>query len=173
MIARRMLTATGLILTAVVTACDRAPSSPLAGELAPTASLASKTQSARGGELHITKDCSLYTGKIGDFCTIVASNVKEIQEGSRVYYLSALDFTDPSGLVTLDSDVRLIARGGVAFGHCNLTDAARTIGNCRFAGGTGRFERFSAKAAVSGDANPVLAHWDGWYQFASARDRED
>jgi hypothetical protein len=173
MIARNMLTATGLVLSVAVTACERAPSSPLAGELAPTAPAASKTQNGRGGELHITKDCSQYTGKIGDFCTIIASNVKAIQPGTRVYYLSPLNFTDPSGLITLDSDVRLIARGGVAVGHCILTDAARTIGSCQFSGGTGRFERFSAKAAVTGDANPVLAHWDGWYQFASDRDRED
>jgi hypothetical protein len=162
-IARTLLTATGLIVAVVVLGCDGASSLPLSPERSPSASAAA---SARSGELHITKECHEYQGRIGDFCTIVASNVSEIQKGTRVYYLSALNFADPSGLITYNGDVRVMAPGNTAYGHCVLTDFVHALGRCEFAGGTGRFKNFSAGAVVTGDADPVVAHWDGSYLFA-------
>jgi hypothetical protein len=163
MTSHRLLTAIGVVAFAAVTGCEATPSSPLvAGPAARSAS------SARSGELHIAKECSEYTGAIGDHCTIIASNVAEIQKGSRVYYLAKLNFADPSGFITYDGDVRLDVPGSnVAFGHCVLSDFLHAIGTCVFSGGTGRFKGFSASAAVSADTkNPIVAHWDGSYSFA-------
>jgi hypothetical protein len=173
MIARRLLIATGIIASVAVTACENAPSAPLASELSSTASSASR--SSEGSEaLHVTKECSQYTGAIGDFCTITKSNLKEVRKRDRVYYLSALNFADPSGLITYDGDIRVVTRSGVAFGHCILTDFAHALGTCRFSGGTGAFRGFSARAAVTGDAkDPMVAHWDGTYRIANGGERDD
>jgi hypothetical protein len=173
MIARSLLITTSIIASVVVTACEGAPSSPLASELAPAANSASRS-SDKGDALHVTKECSEYTGEIGDFCTITRSNLKEFRKRDRVYYLSALNFADPSGLITYDGDIRVVTRSGVAFGHCILTDFAHALGTCRFSGGTGAFRGFSARAAVTGDAkDPVVAHWDGTYRFANGGERAD
>ena len=42
--------------------------------------------SERTRPLHVTKECSRYTGKAGSFCTITSSNLGRIRVGSRVYY---------------------------------------------------------------------------------------
>ena len=55
----------------------------------------------RSGDLHVTKTCPTYTGAAGDFCTITASNVTEIEVGSRVVYAQAADFST----LSLDSDI--------------------------------------------------------------------
>jgi hypothetical protein len=122
--------------------------------------------SARQGDFHAAKECSAYNGAPGDYCTITYSNVKAIQPGSRVYYLKGLRFDDPSGKITIDTDVRLVAPGNVAFGHCIISDFAHAIGVCTFSGGTGRFRDFHARATVSADRDDAfVAHWDGVYSF--------
>ena len=56
---------------------------------------------ARSGDLQVTKECSEYTGRAGDFCTITSSNLEEIAAGAKVIY------AEPAGEGTLDTDVVL------------------------------------------------------------------
>ena len=37
-------------------------------------------------DLHVTKDCSAYTGAAGAYCTIKTSNLAVIKVGSKVFY---------------------------------------------------------------------------------------
>ena len=115
----------------------------------------------RSGDLHVTKECSAYTGAAGAFCTITSSNVKEIEVGSRIVYAQA------AGATSLDSDVVLDLPGpgnNRAFGHCAL-DFATGRGLCTFSGGTGKFTWFHASANVSYGGGPNWA-WDGTYSFS-------
>ena len=117
--------------------------------------------SPRSGALHVTKDCSTYTGHAGDTCTITSSSVPQIEAGSRVVYAS-----DAVG-ASLDTDVRLDVPGpgnNAAFGHCTLS-LATGIGECNFSGGTGKFTWFHASIAVSPLGGPNFA-WDGSYGFS-------
>ena len=111
----------------------------------------------------MTKDCSSYAGQAGDFCTITSSNVDEIENGSRVFYASAANFTT----LTLDTNVTLDPPGpgnNHAFGHCQLS-LVTGVGLCTFAGGTGKFTWFHATAEVSYLGGPNYA-WDGTYSFS-------
>lgn len=122
--------------------------------LAPSASA-----SPRSGDLHITKECSEYTGQAGSFCTFVSSNVKAIPPGARIYYASA------AGVTSLDTDVVIVAGpGNVATGHCTL-DFLALPGRCTFLDGTGQFTHFRAWASVSVDGTG-LWHWDGIFSFS-------
>ena len=115
----------------------------------------------RSGALHVTKDCSTYTGHAGDICTITSSNIQQIEAGSKVIYAS-----DAVG-ASLDTDVRLDPPGpgnNAAFGHCALS-LATGVGACTFSGGTGKFTGFSATIAVSYLGGPNFA-WDGGYEFS-------
>ena len=77
---------------------------------------AGNTGSPRSGELHVTKNCSHYTGAAGSFCTITSSNLNAIKVDSRVVYTSAADFTP--GVLKLDSDLVIDGPGNnAAFGH--------------------------------------------------------
>ena len=116
----------------------------------------------RSGNLHVTKECSAYTGLAGDACTITSSNVKEIEAGSKVVYAQAADFST----LSLDSDVVLDLPGPgnhTASGHCHLS-LVTGIGLCTFSGGTGKFTQFHASANVSYLGGPNYA-WDGTYSF--------
>jgi hypothetical protein len=120
----------------------------------------SAAASSRSGALHVTKDCSTYTGHAGDICTITSSNIEQIEAGSRVIYAS-----DAVG-ASLDTDVRLDPPGpgnNAAFGHCTLS-LATGVGACTFSGGTGTFTQFHATIAVSYLGGPNFA-WDGSYEF--------
>ena len=117
---------------------------------------------ARSGDLHVTKECSEYTGAAGDFCTITSSNLKEIPVGSKVVYAQA---ADPNALL-FDSDVVLDPPGpgiNAAWGHCQLNNLTG-VGICTFSGGTGKFAHFRASANVSYLGGPDYA-WDGTYGF--------
>src|SRR5439155_7679609 len=97
----------------------------------------SLSASPRSGDLHVTKECSGYTGGAGSFCTITSSNVKAIEVGSRIVYLQPANLFTSSG-----SDVVLDPPGpgnNKAFGHCSLF-----LGVCTFSGGTGKFTWFDA-----------------------------
>jgi len=115
--------------------------------------------SQRSGDLHVTKECSEYTGAAGSFCTFTSSNIKAIEAGDRIVYAEA------AGAGFLDTDVVIVAGpGNVAAGHCTLVFASLP-GLCTFAGGTGEFTHFRASAAVSVDATG-LWHWEGTYSFS-------
>jgi hypothetical protein len=68
--------------------------------------------SLRSGALHVTKECSAYTGQAWSFCTITGSNIDAIKSGSTVVYASA------AGATSLDGDVVVyVGHGTVAVGH--------------------------------------------------------
>ena len=135
------------------------------GPTGPSAStvVAVVTSLPRSGELHVTKECSVYTGLAGSFCTITSSNLKEIEVGSTVVYA-----TDASP-TTVDSDVVLAPPGpgnNAAFGHCTL-DRVTRLGRCTFSGGTGAFTGFNATVDVSSPLGRPTFAWDGTYSFST------
>ena len=115
------------------------------------------------GELHVTKECSAYTGAAGDYCTITSSNLAAIPVGSKVIYLSALTFP------ILDTNIVLDPPGpgnNKAFGHVYL-DLSTGAGEATFSGGTGKFTWFRASVAVTPNAaEPYGWGWDGAYSFS-------
>ncbi len=121
--------------------------------------------SPRSGDLHVTKECSVYDHLAGGFCTIIASNLAAIPVGTRVVYLKAL-----VGLV-LDTDVMLEAPGpniNVAFGHVHL-DLVAKVGLATFSGGTGNLSGFTATVVVTPDSAVTKGwFWDGTYSFSPA-----
>lgn len=121
--------------------------------------------SPRSGELHVTKECSAYTGAAGGYCTITSSNVKAIPVGSRVIYLEPLAFP----YTVLDTDIVLDPPGpgnNMAFGHVHL-DLLTGAGVATFAGGTGKFTWFHASVAVTPNAaEPNGWAWEGTYSFS-------
>jgi hypothetical protein len=118
--------------------------------------------SPRSGQLHVTKECSQYTGAAGSFCTITSSNLNAIKVGSRVVYASA---ANPVAGV-LDSDLVIDGPGNnAAFGHVVL-DLSTLSGVVTFSGGTGEFTHFHAgPLTVACPAFPGCS-WDGPYSFS-------
>lgn len=115
--------------------------------------------SPRSGELHITKECSEFTGQPGAFCTITSSNINAIKAGSRVVYASALTFP------TLNSDITIVREGNsIAHGHVVL-DVQTGIGTVTLSGGTGQFLGFEANVNVTPTGGLNFA-WDGTYSFS-------
>ena len=113
----------------------------------------------RSGDLHVTKECSAYTGLAGDFCSITSSNIDEIEVGAKVIYAEA------AGKGTLDTDVTLDSgSGNTARGHVVL-DLAANKGTATFSGGTGKFVGFEAHADVTADSEGFW-HWEGTYSFS-------
>ncbi len=126
--------------------------------------------SARKGHLHVTKECSAYTGQAGSFCTFTSSNVPAIKVGSKIFYDQAAG--TPAGL--LDSNVVIDAGdGNRTVGRCTL-DLTTYFGLCTFSDGTGEFTGFHARIDVSPAGWPDFI-WDGTYSFTpileSERDR--
>ena len=116
--------------------------------------------SERSGALHVTKECSAYTGQAGSYCTITSSSLKQIAVGSRVVYEKA------KGATSLDTDVILQPPGrgkSVAFGHVVLS-LVTASGHATFSGGTGKFRHFHASVAISHLTGKSWA-WDGTYSF--------
>jgi hypothetical protein len=118
--------------------------------------------SPRSGDLHVTKECSQYTGAAGEFCTITSSNLKAIPPGTKVIYLKALTYP------ILDTDIVLDPPGpghNKAFGHVYL-DLSTGVGVATFRGGTGKFTWFHASVAVAPNAaEPSGWSWEGTYWF--------
>jgi hypothetical protein len=122
-----------------------------------TAGSAKTTGTPRSGELHVTKECSLYHGLAGEFCTITGSNLNAIDAGMKVIYTSA------AGATGLDSDLVLDGPGNNdASGHVTLSFLTGT-GVVTFSGGTGRYRGFHASVVVTYNG---VWHWDGTYSFA-------
>jgi hypothetical protein len=121
------------------------------------AGVGSADATPRSGALHVTKECSEYTGAVGSFCTITSSNIPQIKAGMRIVYLQAF------GADGLDSDIVLSREhGSAALGHVVL-DA--TTSRVTFSGGTGAFSSFTAEADVSYLGGRDWA-WDGEYRFS-------
>ena len=119
--------------------------------------------SPRSGNLHVTKECSKYSGAAGAFCTITSSNLNAIKAGSRVVYASAPGDPTPG---VLDSDLVIDGPGSnTAYGHVVL-DLSTGTGVVTFSGGTGEFTHFHTGPIVV--ACPVLpdCSWDGPYSFS-------
>jgi hypothetical protein len=155
MIDRALLRAT-VIVAFAARSNTTAPNQPLS---------AGAVESSRGRSLHLTKECSEYIGQAGNHCTVIRSNVKLIPRGATVTYLV------PADLVHGTYDGAVVLRtspGDDASGHCMITDLVKAIGNCEFTSGTGRLDGFHASVVVSGDRNPLLAHWKG--RFSLSRD---
>ena len=132
-----------------------------AGAFAVVGAAGNDRSSHHGTPLHMTKECSQYTGAAGSFCTITHSNVEAIDKGAKVTYASA------AGATSLDSDVVLdTGQGNKAFGHVVLDFATKT-GVITFSGGTGRLGGFQATADVTYNAKKDLWHWDGTYSLPS------
>jgi hypothetical protein len=121
----------------------------------------------RSGTLHVTKECSHYTGQAGSFCTITSSNVSAIKRGMKVVYASTAGDPTPG---VLDSALVIEGRGhSVAFGHVVL-DLPTLTGVVWLSGGTGRFTHFRAgPLKVACPAYPDCS-WDGQYSFSGAED---
>jgi hypothetical protein len=116
--------------------------------------------SAQNGNLHVTKECSEFTGLAGSFCTITSSNLAAIKVGSRVYYDQAPGI--PAGM--LDSNVILsVGTGDWATGRCTL-DGNTGLGICQFTDGVGELTGFHARVNVSATGGPNFA-WEGRYGF--------
>jgi hypothetical protein len=142
----------GLLLTIVAT-----------GVFAVAGSAGNTGSSPRSGALHVTKECSQYTGAAGSFCTITSSNLNAIRAGSRVVYASAIGDPTPG---FLDSDLVIDGPGNNnARGHVVL-DVHTFTGVVTLAGGTGVFSHFHAgPIAVACPALPDCS-WDGPYTFS-------
>jgi hypothetical protein len=109
--------------------------------------------------LHISKDCSTFSGAPGAICTITASNLPAIPAGTIATYLGPTFGPDK-----LDSTVVLDAGfGNTATGRCKVGFATFT-GKCTFSKGTGSLAGLHAKVKVTVDATG-LWHWDGSYSF--------
>jgi hypothetical protein len=118
--------------------------------------------SRRSGALHVTKECSEYTGLAGSFCTITSSNLKQIAVGTKVIYRKA------AGPTVLDTDVILQPPGrgkNVAFGHVVL-DLVNARGVVTLSGGTGEFRGIRARADITHLTLKNWA-WNGTYSFSN------
>jgi len=120
----------------------------------------------RYGNVHVTKECSAYTGSAGSFCTITSSNLKAIRVGSKVVYAQA------GGTTALNSDIVLNAgSGNTAIGHCylgysTLAGDVNGLGQCTFSGGTGSLSGFQASVVVTASSTVAKGwNWDGTYSF--------
>jgi hypothetical protein len=131
----------------------------VAGLVVLTLSLSVSADSRRRGKLHVTKECSQYTGAAGDFCTITSSNLAAIAVGSKIFYDQQAGI--PTGFV--DSNVILDAgNGNKAVGRCTL-DLMTNLALCTFSDGTGTLRGFHAR--VDGSGTFAEYHWDGTYTF--------
>lgn len=111
--------------------------------------------------LHVTKDCSAYTGITPSYCTITVSNLAAIPPGSRIRYEGPV----LTNAYFLSSNVTLEAgTGNSATGYC-IFQARTSKGLCTFWEGRGKLAGFTAVVDVTIDA-AGLWHFDGMYYFS-------
>ena len=130
-----------------------------------TAGSAEDTGTPRIGWLHVTKECSHFSGQPGGYCTITSSNLNAIRPGMNVVY------TNPA--VGADNVLRsdLFVDGGGnndAYGHVALNVApgpGQYSGPLRFSFGTGQFSGFHAILWVTCAPAGSPCAWDGLYWF--------
>lgn len=110
--------------------------------------------------LHLTKECSTFTGQVGDHCTFTASNIGAIPVGAlAIYYGPVLGPTFISSSVLIDA-----GNGSTATGSCIVDLSGTPTGMCSFIGGSGALAGFQAIATVTVDASGSW-HWDGTYRI--------
>ena len=117
--------------------------------------------SPRSGVLYATKECSHYTGLAGSFCTLTASNLKQLPAGTRIVYEKGV------AAGTLETDVVLYPPGGgasVAFGHVSL-NLATSYGTGTLSGGTGKFKHLQGSFEITRSTAPPSWVWTGTYSF--------
>jgi hypothetical protein len=111
------------------------------------------------GTLHVTKECSEYSGKAGSFCTITASNCDAIPIGSKIVYAKA-DAADGGS----DTDLVIeTPNGDAGYGHVVLDGKTQT-GTVTLKGGTGQLAKLAGELAVAPLAAPNYS-WDGQYSY--------
>ena len=166
---RLLIAATAVVASLGITACDD-QSSPMGLALSASSeaslSRSPSSNSRRSNVLRVTKDCSDYTGRAGDICTITSSTYNGIRRGSTITYASGADANG-----WLDTDIVIDPPGRsrhMAFGHCSL-DLVTGDGQCTLSGGIGKFENFSATVVVSHLGGPNYG-WLGTYSLGSRRD---
>jgi hypothetical protein len=117
------------------------------------------TSAQQSGTLHVTKECSEYTGEAGSFCTIASSNFDAIPVGSKVVYTEAATAT-----AGLDTDIVVnTPNGDTVYGHVVLDGATQT-GTVTLTGGTGDLAKLKADLVVAPLAEPSYS-WDGPYSY--------
>ena len=117
------------------------------------------TSAPRSGTLHVTKECSEYTGQAGSFCTIASSNLDAIPIGSKVVYAEAATATGG-----LDTNIVVnTPNGDTAHGHVVLDGATQT-GTVTLAGDTGELAKLAADLVVAPLAEPNYG-WEGRYSY--------
>jgi hypothetical protein len=115
--------------------------------------------SSESGTLHMTKECSKYTGKAGDFCTIASSNFDAIPASSKVVYIEAVTATGG-----LDTDIVInTPNGDAAYGHVVL-DGKTETGTVTLKGGTGKLAKLAGDLKVAPLDIPNYS-WDGPYSY--------
>src|SRR6478752_2574303 len=115
------------------------------------------TGAPQSGTLHLTKECSEYTGEAGSFCTISSSNFDAIPIGSKVVYTEAAPAAGG-----LDTDIVVnTPSGDAAYGHVVLDGATQT-GTVTLAGGTGQLANLAAELTVAPLTEPSYS-WEGPY----------
>ena len=175
MIHRKLLIATAIIASVVITACSDStapkrvvPGLAAAGVAEAEGALSFSESSPRAGSFHAVKNCAQYSGLAGGFCTLTVSTLKQIPVGTKVVY------TDAATATAVITDVTLVPPSpgnNVAFGHVDLNRVTRT-GNASFSGGTGKFQHFTASVVITYLSGRNWA-WDGTYSFSDEGDRAD
>ena len=121
--------------------------------------LLSLPASGESGTLHVTKECSEYSGQAGAFCTITFSNFDAIPAGSKIVYKDA-DAADGGS----DTDLVInTPNGDTANGHVVLDGKTQT-GTVTLKGGTGKLAKLAADLKVAPLAAPNYS-WDGPYSY--------
>jgi hypothetical protein len=112
--------------------------------------------------LHITKECSEFTGETPSFCTITSSDLAAIPVGTKVIYWGPV-INDPN---FLSSRVVLRAGDGTkAFGYCQtIASPSPEHGTCVFWKGTHALKGFHASVDVT-YVSGADYKWDGTYLF--------
>lgn len=111
------------------------------------------------GTLHVTKECSEYTGEAGSFCTIASSNFDAIPVGSKVVYAEPATATGG-----LDTNILVkTPNGDTVQGHVVLDGPTQT-GTVTLSGGTGDLATLKADLVVAPLAEPSYG-WDGPYSY--------
>jgi hypothetical protein len=125
--------------------------------------------SPRSGQLHVTKECSEFTGLPNGFCTITGSNLNAIGVGMHVVY------TDPTFVgnelishLFIDGPGNNDANGNVALQvpvPGGIPDPNDWTGHLVFTDGTGRFSGFHANIFVDCRPSGSPCTWEGPYNF--------
>ena len=132
--------------------------------LAPFRRLAS---SPRSGILHLTKECSQYTGEAGSFCTITSSNLNAIPVGTKDVAVDAagadgsLDLTWSStpGVPTRHSVISSFA------GHAKSARSPSTAGQAQFKKFHANLVLYCPIGGIAHDGRVDACRLDGPYSF--------